>query len=370
MKNNTLIFLDWVSGFFISPLIILAKLFQRYLSKKKKLNRNGQLIIKFLGAGNYVAMARVITDQTTLISAESNRAAIEYFLKPKEVFYIDDSRMIQLIKTTFGAIIFASKGAFNEAINLETESIFAKLLVTLSGSNLIMGLSNIHKSYLDAYIYDRYLVNPSMISKEQSISLLSNFRLILDSNLASSILNSQSEFYRNVKFKSPIRRVAFCPSGSDTDIARRISVDIWGVIASKLVKQIPGVKIDVYFQSKNDLQYQDMVDLLAGYVDIQFYVGSYENFVKGLAKQDLIVCIDSQSLHIANYYAIPVICFYGPTTPYAVSFSSTTYPISLSASCSPCVHKYFIKPCGNNPVCMNFLDDDLDIFDKLVSLYS
>lgn len=368
MKNNTLVFLDWLSGFFISPLIVVVKLFQRNPSKKVGFRNNERLIIKFLGAGNYVAISEAVNDQTTLISASSNKAAIEYFLKPKKVFYIDDSGIIPLVKTSFYAIIFVFKGSFNEAINLETESRFAKLLVALSGSKFTMGISNTHKSYLDAYIYDRYLVNPSMISKQQSISLLLNFRLIKNGNLASLIRNSQAEFYKRVKLKNPIKRVAFCPSGSDTDLARRISVDIWQFMVNKLVKQHPDVRIEVYFQSKNDFQYLDLVGMLSGYPNIEFHVGGYKNYVKGLSEQDLIICIDSQSLHIANHYDIPVICFYGPTTPYAVSFSSATYPITLSAACAPCVHKYFTKPCGNSPVCMNFTAEDLDVFDRLAPL--
>lgn len=368
MKNNTLVLIDWGAGFLIGPLIIVIKILKKVASKFYKPKRSGRLIIKFLGAGNYVAMSNIIDDKATLISASSNKLAIDHFLMPKNVFYIDDSSLNSLLISSFGAIFFVLKGSFCEVINLETESKFSKLLVTLARSEVTLGVTNTHKSYMDMIIYDHYLVNPVMIGKADTLELLTNFRLIQNDHAIAAILKNQQEFLEEVRLKKSICNIAFAPTGSDTDTIRRLTPEIWHVAANKLLTTFPDAIINVYFSSENDIQYESIYSIFHSSERVNICVGSYSEYVAGISKSDLVVCIDSQTLHVANFYEVPTICFFGPSSPYGVNHTKRTYPVSLAASCSPCRHKYFEIPCRGQAPCMNFTELDLNIFDRLGNL--
>lgn len=365
MKNNTLVLIDWGVGFITGPIIIVAKLLKKIASKFYRPKRNGRLIIKFLGAGNYVAMSDIIDDQTTLISASSNKLAISHFLKTKNVFYIDDSSLLSLATTSLGAIFFVLKGSYCEVINFETESNFSKLLASIARADQTLGITNVHKSFMDMIIYDRYLVNPTIIGKSDSLALLTNFRLIQNEHAMAAILKSQHDFFQEVRFKKPVVKIAFAPTGSDTDTIRRASPAIWKIAAHKLLTIFPDAAIDLYFPSQEDMQFEQLSKVFANDQRVSVRVGSYSDYVAGIKNADLVLCIDSQTLHVANYYQVPSICFFGPSSPYGVNHTHLTYPISLGAACSPCRHKYFEIPCGGKALCMNFSELDLSVLDRL-----
>lgn len=365
MKNNTLVLIDWVAGLVVSPLIILVKFVKMVVGSMYRPKRHGRLIIKFLGAGNYVAMVNIIDTNTTIVSAASNRSAIEQFLKPRSVIYINDSSLSVLVFTAMRAIACVLWGSFREVINLETESKFAKLLTALARSDQALGITNVHKSYLDYIVYDRYLVNPVMMGKSIAIELLTNFRLIRNEDAMAAIVQSQNDFLNAVQFHRGLKVVAFAPTGSDTDTIRRLRADLWKSVALRLISGFPDVRINVYFPTVLDPQYEEIYASLLGLQNIQFCVGTYTEYVEGIRESDLVVCIDSQTLHVANQYGVPSVCFFGPSSPYGVNHTLSTYPISLGAACSPCRHKYFCVPCNDQPVCMGFQEKDLEIFDNL-----
>ncbi len=81
-------------------------------------------------------------------------------------------------------------------------------------------------------------------------------------------------------------------------------------------------------------------------------------YVEEIRRSDLLITIDSQALHIAQKYMKKTIAIYGPTSPYGVSLSETTYPISKSLVCSPCTHKYLKVPCNGKAFCMKFSEEE------------
>lgn len=368
MKNNTLVLIDWGAGFLISPLIIIIKIIKKIAVRFYKPKRSGQLVVKFLGAGNYVAMSDLIDENTTLISASSNKLAIQHFLKPRQVFYIDDSGFIPLVLTSLGAIVFVLRNSYFKVINLETESKFSKLLITLARTDITLGITNVHKSYMDKIVYDHYLVNPSMIGKSDSLTLLTSFKLIQNEHALAAIHKSQYDFLQHVKFMKTVTKIAFAPTGSDTDTIRRVKPEIWLSVANKLFSCFPNAKIDLYFPSINDIQYQELTDIFVTDKRVEIRIDSYGEYIAGIKQSNLVVCIDSQTLHVANHYEVPAICFFGPSSPYGVNHSRSTYPVSVAAACSPCRHKYFEIPCRGKTPCMDFADSDLRIFEQLGDL--
>ncbi|QWD72711.1 glycosyltransferase family 9 protein [Polynucleobacter sp. UB-Raua-W9] len=330
--------------------------------------RQGRLIIKFLGAGNYVAMADVIDANTALISVLSNKVTIETFLHPKKVFYIDDSNLVALAFTSFRALLFTLKGGYHEAINLETESNFSKLLVCIARSDLTLGITNINKSFLDQITYDRYLVNPVMVSKPDSIKLLSNFQLMSNPHILGVIQSSQKLFLDSVRFPNGISTILLAPSGSDTNTLRRLNASVWEKIVERILSNFPNASIQLIFPNDCDWQYRELTSLLRGCKSITVQIGNYSEYLEQVKNTDLVVCIDSQTLHIATQFNIPVIAFFGPSSPYGVNYDKNIYPISQAPMCSPCVHKYFTTPCSDRAFCMDFEDSEIDIFDRLRTL--
>lgn len=367
MKNNTLVLIDWLVGILIFPTIISVLALKKAISLFYFTNGNGRLIIKFLGAGNYVAMSKIIDQDTVLISAISNKAAIERFIRPKTCFYIDDSSFHSLLLSSICAIFFILRKNFHEVINLEAESSFSKLLTSLARADYKFGVTNKHRSYLDAFMYDKYLVNPVMLGKSEIVNLLTNFSLVTNYYCLASIRESQKRFLRVFRKDKRVQNVVFAPSGSDTNNLRRVNVGVWKRVADKFFDGNDGLTLSIIFPNAKDQQYESFNQVFSQSIRCSMKIGSYEDYVDTLTEADLIVCIDSQSLHLGSKLQVPVICFFGPTSPYGVGHSDNVFPISKAPACSPCMHKYFCPPCDNIAVCMDFNEDDLKIFDQLLT---
>lgn len=368
LKNSSLVTLDWVFGFFIIPLIFIIKGLKIGAFFYNKSVSSGVLIIKFLGSGNLIAIREVITSETYIITAKSNFSAINKFLKHKKAFYIDDSNFFSLLTTSIFAIFFILNKRFARVVNLETESKFAKLLSCIARSEENLGLTNQHRSYLDKFLYDRYLVNPLMVSRADCIKLLTKFELKTNVYTSASIQESQNNFLTSITFKSGISKIVFAPTGSDTNNLRRVDANVWKNVLIKLYRSFAEVEVYFLFPDSNDFQYQSIRNSLSLFKTCKFEICNYDNYLYHLRNCDLIICIDSQTLHIASVFKIPTICFFGPTNPYSVNSSNFIYPISHSPMCSPCMHRYFKSPCDQKAPCMLFQDEDLAIFDSLKKL--
>jgi ADP-heptose:LPS heptosyltransferase len=368
LKNNTLVLIDWFSGFFIIPFILFIKGVKKFIGIFCRTKKKGTLLIKFLGAGNFIAIKDAISSEATIVSVKNNRTAIEKFVNCKEVFYIDDTNFISLISSSLKAIFFVINKSYLRVINMETESKFAKLLSCIARSEETLGLTNQHRSYLDSILYDRYLVNPLMVSKSECINLLTKFEIKSNFHVLAAIKESQKSFIKNITFKNGITKIIFAPTGSDTNKLRRVDCLIWEKVLLKLRYNFPDALIHILFPNEIDWQYKDLSLSLAKYSICKFEFSSYENYLNHLLSSDLIVCIDSQTLQIASIIEKPTICFFGPTNPYNVANSNFIFPLSHSPICSPCMHKYFKFPCGGEAPCMLFEEKDLIIFDMLKKL--
>ncbi len=367
MKNNHLVMIDWIIGLGINPIIFFIKILKICLSKIYNPKRNGYLIIKFLGAGNYIAINSCINSNVDLVSAISNKNTIEYFLKPKNIYYINDNNFLLLVITSIKTIILLFLRSYECVINLEAESTFAKFIAITVRSNKIVGLTNKHRSYLDYILYDKYFVNPLMINKSEIIDLLINYKIKKNNHVISAVNNSKTFFINNLRSNNYVfSNIIFSPAGSDTNNLRRLKSQTWELIYNKIIDINPNCNINILFPSKDDIQYDSLVNLFPKSSSLTFTIGDYHNYVESIKFADLVFCIDSQTLHIANEFKKPVVCFYGPTSPYGVNYSKFIYPVSKAAMCSPCMHKYFIAPCNNSAFCMDFDSSDLEFINDIL----
>ena len=244
-------------------------------------------------------------------------------------------------------------------VNLEAESYFAKFLTAVANSKKYSGISNTHKGLFDSWLYDSYLVNPALLSKAEVLSLLLDYREIVNDSIATLIKLHQIQFIESgVLTNYSINQIAIAPTCSSTDVLRRVSIGNWSQLISSLP---PASKIIAIFPNQSDVQYLAFKKLEVEFSNLKVLFTSYSAFIEQIQKSDLVICIDSQALHVAQEANKPTITLYGPTSPFGVNLSRTTFPISKSLACSPCTHKYFKLPCNNKASCMHFTAADLKI---------
>lgn len=348
-------------GFVLLPFCLLIRFFRRLLAKIFPRKHHGILIIKFLGAGNYVALQNFIAGkEVEILSARSNRNALEKFGIGKKHYLIDDRSFISLVVTSVVSCIQIALRDYEQVVNLETESNFAKFVAALTSCKILSGVSNVHKSYIDYYLYDRYLVNPTLLSKADSMRLLVNFSELENLHIKQTISSHRQNFI-DAGFLTHINQVIISPTSSNTDSSRRLSCSDWEKIFSMLWATDDSLWIEVLFPSKNDEQFMDLSTIIQRYPKIELVVTSYDEFVEKISKADLILTVDSQALHIAQQFERPTVAFFGPTSPFGVNFCNTTYAITKSLACSPCFHKYLKLPCDGTIPCMRFDSSDFEI---------
>jgi ADP-heptose:LPS heptosyltransferase len=361
MKNNQLVLLDMVSGFLLLPLSILFRVLRKLFSKAIHIQYEGILIIKFLGAGNFIAIQNKITGKNIdLVTAKSNEYVLKNFRFGRETFFIDESSFFNLFLSASACCFKIFFKNYHQVINLESESSFAKFLTSLTSAKILSGVSSSNKSYIDFWLYDRYLVNPQMLNKIGLISQLDRFHPVTNIYMKSAILEHCRQFDKST-FLHNIKTVTISPSCSNTDNMRRLSNKDWNIALSLLSKACGIEKIVAVFPNSMDSQFQSFVEMQSIYPILDVRVTSYKEFIDHIESADLLVTIDSQALHLRQQFNKASIVFFGPTSPFGVNLTIATYPVTKALVCSPCTHKYLRLPCENLGPCMNFDSNFLDV---------
>ena len=365
MKNNHLVVLDLIVGFVLLPLCILVRFARRFLGRVFSVNYHGTLIIKFLGAGNFVAIQDTIEGKDVdILSARSNLNALNKFSIGQKIFLIDDSNLLNLLITSLTCCIRLLFRNYHQVINLETESKFAKFITALTSAEILSGVSNVHKSYVDFLLYDTYLVNPLLLGKPSVIKFLEKFDQVTNVYVDDALDGHRKNFLSNTSLKN-VKKILISPAGSNTDSTRRLSINGWRYVF-ELLSGAKGVEsIGIVFASKDDEQYVEFSKLILEFQHMQIHLTSYHAFIDAIKNADLVITIDSQALHIAQQFNRPTIGIYGPTSPFSVNLANTTYPITKSLICSPCFHKYLRLPCKGQVPCMSFEKDHYSVLELI-----
>jgi ADP-heptose:LPS heptosyltransferase len=318
------------------------------------------LLIKFLGAGNFLSLKDALSPLNThIITSITNKQSLEEFQIGQKVYYLNDKNPIFLLLDvikTLGILFFSN---YSQVINLEPESFFAKFLCSIPVSQKTSGVSNTHKGLMDSLIYDSYLVTPSLISKSEIFSLLIEFQVIENQELIILIQSIQAKL--DASFKNglhQLERVVIAPTCSSTDSLRRLNLQAWKSIIESLAHC---QHIIAVFPNQDDPQYSEFIGMESSFQNLHIEINNYPNFVQKIKDASLVITIDSQALHIAQVDNIPTIAFYGPTSPFGVNLGPKTYPITRALACSPWTHKYFEAPCQGQAPCMKFSKVNLEI---------
>lgn len=363
MNSKLLIFVDAA----LSALVILAAAVFRLRTKLLNLfqikpSSNRVLIIKFLGAGNFIAMSDALKfEGCTIVSVAGNQSALREFVPSAELILINEKSMAKLILTVATTLMKLLVSGYAKVINLEAESSFAKLIAAVPYTNELNGLSNKYKSLSDWFFYDYHLVSPSNLNRDRILKILLRIDQPQVNQVNALTLKSLNQSSAQ-KCLSACQDMAFIsPTCSLTDSNRRLSTETWRVVINQLSAEFKSVVIA--FPSTQDPQYKDFLNLLAqlAHPRVTTVVEPYQAFAGRIQSCDLLVTIDSQALHIGQQWGKRIVCFYGPTSPHGVKLSELTYALSKELECSPCTHKYFTEPCRGSVDCMKFSQDEVVI---------
>lgn len=363
MSSNILIFIDLLASLLTYPLALIFRIRTRIFNYFRiKTNSNKILIIKFLGAGNFISLSNVIkTSEFHIISIKQNKSSLQKFIPNAKLILLDETNIKNLFFTSSLIILKLLFSSYKIVINIEAESSFAKFLASIPFSNSVSGLSNKYKSTWDYLFYDTYLVSPSNLNKDRILKILLGEDKSQVNKLNKLTIDSFNNL--NLEHKLVIKKnnLIISPACSSTDRNRRLSIKIWGYILNNYAPHFKAVTIN--FPSKQDSQYIDFLCLLKllNFNNVNLYVETFSEFTERIQNCDLLITIDSQALHIAQKFNKPTICFYGPTSPHGVKLLPSTIAISKELECSPCTHKYFKLPCKNSIDCMKFNKKEIGI---------
>lgn len=371
MNSKFLIFVDAALSVVVMLMAVVFRLRTKLLNLFQiKARSKRVLVIKFLGAGNFIAMADALKfEGCTIVSVVGNQSALSEFVPAAELILINEKSIGKLLLTVVTTFMKLFVNSYAKVINLEAESSFAKLIAAVPYTNESAGLSNKYKSLSDWFFYDYHLVSPSNLNRDRILKILLRTERPQVNQVNALMLKALNESGAK---NGPISRkdMAFVsPTCSLTDGNRRLSIETWGIVISQLSAAFRSVVIA--FPSTQDAQYEEFQALLAqqAHRHVTAVVESYQAFAARIQSCDLLVTIDSQALHIGQQWGKRIVCFYGPTSPHGVKLGELTYAVSKELECSPCTHKYFAEPCRGSVDCMKFSQDQVvTVFRNMQSL--
>lgn len=346
MNSHKLVIIDSLSApiSILFALILRAKNIALRFVVPTLFKSNSVLVLKLVGAGNFIPLAHHCNSSNfVFLTLRSNVSTIRFFIPNARIIVLDDRSLPRLALSIFCFVFSNLFRTFDHVINMEIESKFAKFLSNVGIANKNSTISNRHKSFSDVLLFDDVTVFNGVISRSQM------FRAILDKE---QFYTAASFDLSGQRFVDEFDTVILAPTCSETDKNRRVSHEIWMITIERLAARFSN--IIVVFSNFDDRQYNSFLQMSNCYSNVEVVKTDYQTFCELIANSSATVCVDSQALHVSQYYNVPTLCFYGPTSPTGIDLGSKTLVVSRSLKCSPCTHLYFKSPCGDRAYCMNF----------------
>lgn len=359
LKTSWLIFIDRL----FAPIYLGLKFLLSFGSNKKRQDTNKIIIVKFFGMGSIVRLAYVLKNST---------------------INLNDITLVTLSK---------NKSIVNE-LKIHAIYISPNILGVLFGVP-----STIFKVWL--------LKNARIVDAERSSNLAGIFRLFLALGKPSSSFamdkmlnekgNNQEVSLMNERATDALYKILQIQRAKNqlrehypTEKRILVNVNAGDYLPQRKYPLKPFAAVLKYlFDSDNELQF-----VLTGGSGEVGYVGKfgallnelnvpYENkagkssikeLIEDIKHCELIITNDSGPLHLANYYSVPCVVLWGPTSDKLVGYPNSRIMKNLSHEihCSPCFKhpkSIIAENCKGQITCFKELSPEF-IFQEIVSFKS
>jgi ADP-heptose:LPS heptosyltransferase len=371
-----------------TPLVMLMdgvkNIFSRPLDQPKKL-----LFIELSEMGSAILVdpamrnAQARGAELFFLIFKSNRASLTLLntVKPENIFTIDSSSLVGLIKDTVKFLLVARQHRIDTVIDLELFSRFTALLTGLCGARRRVGyhifhgeglwrgqmltrkvhynphihitknfLSLIHAAFAKEIEvpFSKIQITDSEIRLEQAVinpAVLSQVRARIE-NLASNA---------GIPFKQGQQRLILVnPNASDLLPQRRWAQQRFSELIQGLNQLYPNDLI-LITGSPAEFEYVEKVRTVAKVKNALNFAGqvTFTELPPLYTLSDVMVTNDSGPGHFSAVTALRTVVLFGPETPALYGSIGQSIAITANLACSPCVSaaNHRKTPCQDN-VCM------------------
>ncbi|CAM3701746.1 glycosyltransferase family 9 protein [Polynucleobacter antarcticus] len=314
---------------------------------------------------------------------KSNRASLTLLntVKPENIFTIDSSSLLGLIKDTLHFLIVARKHRIDTVIDLELFSRFTALLTGLCGARRRVGYHIFHGEGLwRGFMLTRKVhYNPHIHITKNFLSLIhaafaqkievpfskiqiadSEVRLeqaVIDP----TVLNTVRERIETLSQATGIeftqgkqRLILVNPNASDLLVQRRWAQQRFSELIQGLSERYPKDLI-LITGSPAEFDYVEKVRSVANVKHALNFAGqvSFAELPPLYTLSDVMVTNDSGPGHFSAVTALRTVVLFGPETPALYGSIGKSIAITANLACSPCVSaaNHRKTPCHDN-VCM------------------
>ncbi|QWE09161.1 glycosyltransferase family 9 protein [Polynucleobacter ibericus] len=327
---------------------------------------------------------------------KSNRASLTLLntVKPENIFTIDSSSLVGLIKDTLRFLIIARKHRIDTVIDLELFSRFTALLTGMCGARRRVGYHIFHGEGLwRGFMLTRKVhYNPHIHITKNFISLIhaafaqkievpfskieipdSEVRLeqaIIDPSALEKVRERIEKLAKeaNIHYTPGKERLILInPNASDLLPQRRWAQQRFSELIQAIHQQYPNDLI-LITGSPAELAYVEKVRTVANVKNALNFAGqvSFAELPPLYTLSDVMVTNDSGPGHFSAVTPLRTVVLFGPETPALYGSVGNSIAITANLACSPCVSaaNHRKTPCHDN-VCMQAITVP-QVLDKVI----
>jgi hypothetical protein len=343
MKVRTLIKIDSAFGWLYWLVAGYAKIWPTYTRKNSP-----QLIVKFFGIGSLVRIAHVINQSGenkahfTFLTLKKNAAVLNQLgfkviqvgkwpkiLLPFELMVI----LVQVINQSFKVVDFER--------NSNLSGIFTQILA--------IGKPRVGLSFTNENLKGNKV---TLNAKNQAAT-----------ELIAQALNLKHNPNNYPSFDKKVKNVWVNINAGDYLAERKYPAASWIKIIEDLAKEFPGWHFN-FGGAPSEYNYVNGVFKKLNQLGLSCtnQAGKFNvvDFIGQIKEADLVITNDSSPLHLANYFNVPCIAIWGPTSSNLVGYSNSKYMLNISSKqkCSPCFEhpkSEVAKACNHQITCFKEL---------------
>lgn len=294
------------------------------------------------------------------VSTKANEKLLKNIKTIDTIIFLDDSGIVNLLRTFSQSIIKLIKKRPGVYIDLEIYSDFSTIFTLFTLSKNRLGFYLRSSSYRLGIYTHMMFFNPRMPINEVYMQMA---RLLGYRGLKPDLF----PLHQNIPSSAQLPEKPYIlinPNASDLRIERRWGENNFVSLIKILLEKYPGYDIFLigspsertYTQSIQNQLPSEGVGNMAGKT-------SLDQLILLIKNARMLITNDTGPMHIAFSTQTPTVCLFGPCAPEQYGDNPKAYILYNKVYCSPCVHDFEIPPCKGNNVCMQKISVN-DVLEK------